>query len=116
MILGMIIILILVILARKSKIHTSHFIWWAPLLLLIFMFAFFPTLIDRLGELFTVSYPPIIIIIAGLGLLLIKVLINDIYITKNELRYKKLAQKTALLEKTINEQAEIIQSLTNSQN
>ncbi|MEA2061862.1 MAG: DUF2304 domain-containing protein [Thermodesulfobacteriota bacterium] len=102
---GLVITVILITLARKSKIHSVHFIWWAAITGSILLFAFFPALIDVIGRLFGIAYPPILISVAGIGLVLIKILSMDMYITQNELRYKKLAQKMALLEKKINDQS-----------
>lgn len=107
---GLLIAVILIKLARKSKIHTTHFIWWSSIISFILIFAIFPTLIDIIGRLVGISYPPIIVAVAGLGLMLIKTLTMDIYITQNEIRYKKLAQKMALLEKMVKEQSDNIES------
>jgi hypothetical protein len=102
---GLIIAATLIKLVRNSKVHSSLFVWWTSIIGLILVFAFYPTLIDVMGKWFGISYPPIIISLAGIGLLLIKTLSMDIYITKNEIRYKKLAQKMALLEKELKEKA-----------
>lgn len=93
----------MMILARRSKVRFSQFLWWSSTICTILIFGFFPTLIDILGQLAGVSYPPTLISIVGLGLLLIKVFSMDIYITQNEIRYRKIAQKIALLEKSIRE-------------
>ena len=111
---GLTVIIFLTILARKSKIHSSHFIWWSPIIFFMLLFTFFPELINFFGNIFGISYPPIIISILGMGLLLIKILLMDIYITKNEIRYKRLAQKTALLEKKLEEQIQFSESNKNT--
>ena len=101
LILSLFVALMMIILARRSKVRFSQFLWWFSAICSILVFGFFPTLIDFLGKLAGVSYPPTLISILGLGLLLIKVFSMDIYITKNEIRYRKIAQKIALLEKSI---------------
>lgn len=98
---GVLISLILILLSRRSRINTTYFIWWGAIISIILIFSFFPTLIDIIGKWLGVSYPPVLISIVGLGLILIKTLSMDIYITKNEIRYKTLAQKIALLEKKL---------------
>ena len=101
---GLLISLVLVLLIRKSRLQGVLFVWWFSIIVLMLIFAFFPTLVNLLGHYFGIAYPPIIISVAGLGLICIKVLSMDIYITKNEIRYKRLAQKMALLETLVKEE------------
>jgi len=106
-VMGLLISLSLILLIRKSRLQTVHFAWWSAIITLMLIFAFFPTLIDTLGHYFGIAYPPIIISVVGLGLICIKVLSMDTYITKNEIRYKRLAQKMALLETLIKEEKNV---------
>ncbi len=101
---GILIALILIILIRKSRLQTVLLVWWFAIIALMMMFAFFPSLVDLFGHYFGIAYPPIIISVVGLGLICIKVLSMDIYITKNEIRYKQLAQKMAVLETLVKEE------------
>jgi hypothetical protein len=105
LILGLMVAFVMILLARRSKIRFTQFMWWFSTICSVLIFAFFPTLIDVLGKWVGVSYPPTIISILGLGMILIKVFSMDIYITQNELRYRKLAQKLALFEKRMHDEA-----------
>jgi len=105
LILGLLVALVMFLLARRSKIRFAQFMWWFSTICSVLIFAFFPTLIDVLGKWVGVSYPPTLISILGLGMILIKVFSMDIYITQNELRYRKLAQKLALFEKRMHDEA-----------
>jgi len=98
---GILIVLILIILTRRAKLHTAHLFWWFFIIICILILSFFPTIVDKIGLIFGIGYPPIIVCILGLGAILIKILTMDIYITQNEIRYKKLAQKLAILEKEL---------------
>lgn len=100
---GIFIALILIILVRRSKLNSLYFIWWSLIIAAILVFAFFPNLIDIIGNFLHVSYPPVLISIFGLGMIFIKVLLMDIYITENEMRFKKLAQRMAALELLIDD-------------
>jgi len=102
-IIGVLISMILLLLVRRSRLHSALFIWWSAMIALMLIFAFFPGLIDTVGQTFGVAYPPVIISVAGLGLVFVKILTMDIYITKNEVRYNKLAQKMAILELMLKE-------------
>ncbi len=101
---GLLIAAALLMLVRRSRLHSTLFIWWSAMIALMLIFAFFPELINLLGRYFGVGYPPIIISVAGIGLIFIKILTMDIYITKNEMRYNRLAQKLALLELKIKQE------------
>lgn len=103
---GLIVALTLVLLIRRSRLHSSLFIWWSSMIALMLVFAFYPNLINMLGKYFKISYPPVIISVVGLGLVFVKILSMDIYITRNEARYNRLAQKLALLEMEMREHQE----------
>ncbi len=96
---GLLIVLILIILTRRAKLHTLHLIWWLAVIIGISVLSIYPKIVDKIGLILGIGYPPIIICILGLGAILVKLLTMDMYITKNEIRYKKLAQKLAILEK-----------------
>jgi len=102
-IVGLLISVVLILFVRKSRLHSVLFIWWFAIIALMLIFAFFPSLVDLIGLYFGIAYPPIIISVVGLGLICIKVLSMDIYITRNEIRYKQLAQKMAVLETLVKE-------------
>ena len=76
----------LLFLVRRSRLHSALIIWWSAIIALMLVFAFFPVLIDVIGKYFHISYPPIMISVIGLGLILIKILSMDVYITRNESR------------------------------
>lgn len=100
---GVVVAFILFFLVRRSRLHSALFIWWSAIISLMLVFAFYPGLIDIIGRYFKVSYPPVLISVAGLCLIFVKILTMDIYITRNEVRYKRLAQKMALLETLVRE-------------
>ncbi len=109
---GLIIVSCLIVLVRRSKIHYNFLTWWVIISIFILIFAFCPKIINTIGHWFGVSYPPILIVIAGVGFLLVKTLSMDIYITRNEIRYKTIAQKLALLEKHIEDQSRLTQKIS----
>ncbi len=107
---GLLTVLILVILVRRSRLHPFYLGWWFGTICVLLIFSLNPRLINKLGELLDIAYPPIIIAVVGLLSILIKILSMDIYITQSEIRYKKLAQKMAVLER---EMQELKESLKN---
>jgi hypothetical protein len=100
---GLLIVFILIILTRRAKLHTSHLFWWLGVIIGISILSIYPKLVDKIGLILGIGYPPIIICILGLGAIFVKVLTMDMYITQNEIRYKQLAQKLAILEKEMQE-------------
>ncbi len=100
---GILISLVLYFLVRKSRVSSLYTTWWVVIIISILLLAFFPGILDFVGNLFGVSYPPVLLTVFGLAMILVKVLTMDIYITKNEARYKELAQKLATLELMVKE-------------
>ena len=100
---GLLTALILIILVRRSRLHPFYLGWWFGIICVLLIFSLNPRLINKLGELLGIAYPPIIIAVLGLLAILIKILSMDIYITQSEIRYKKLVQKMVVLEREMQE-------------
>jgi hypothetical protein len=57
--------------------------------------------IDWLGRVSGISYPPILPIIVGIGMILIRMLRTDIDRSRQERQLRRLAQKLAILEQEL---------------
>ncbi len=66
--------------------------------LAIFVFGAFPLVIDRIAVKFGVHYPPVLLIVIGMGLILIKMLTMDIERSEQERKLRTLAQRLAIYE------------------
>ena len=98
LILGLVIAGAIIQLVRKDLLHTKYSIMWFFCAAAIVFFAAFPQLNDRIAKILGIYYPPILFVIAGMGLILIKILAMDIERSKQEQNIRKLNEKIAILE------------------
>ena len=63
----------------------------------------FPKVFDQLATYLGVAYPPVLALMLGLSLLVIKILIMDIERSGNLIKLQRLVQRIALLETEIKE-------------
>ena len=89
-------------LVRRDHMHGPYAIWWLCVAVAVILLGFFPSLIDRLAALLGVNYPPILAIVLGLGLLMIKMLTMDLAHSRQERNIRRLTQRVALLESNLN--------------
>jgi hypothetical protein len=97
-ILGLGIASTIIILIRRDHLHTHHAGWWLLVAFSVAGLGFIPSLVDQFAEYLNINYPPTLILTAGLGLLLLKVLTIDIAQSRQERTIRRLIQRIALLE------------------
>lgn len=91
----------ILILLRKDRITHRDGFKWLILAVAILVYGLFPRLNDWIGESFGISYPPIIPLLIGFSVLLIKLLIADIERARLQVTVNRLVQKVAILEHKI---------------
>ncbi|WP_353570690.1 DUF2304 domain-containing protein [Candidatus Albibeggiatoa sp. nov. BB20] len=96
--LGLSIAGIILFLIRRDHLHTRHALWWLWIAFIILGLGIFPQLIDIFGGFLGINYPPTLIFVLGIGMLLVKVLGIDIHQSELERRQRRLTQRLALLE------------------
>lgn len=99
--LGIGIACVILVLIRKDSLHVRHSIWWLAVAAGSILFGFFPRLVDSLGAVFGVFYPPILFVTLALGMLLIKVLTMDIERSRQERTLRRLTQRLAIVEEEL---------------
>ena len=90
-------------LIRRDHLHTRHAAWWLSIAFMIVILGIFPPIIDVIALQLGVNYPPTLIFVLGIGMILIKVLSTDIEQSKSERKIRRLAQRLALLEGEISQ-------------
>lgn len=85
-------------LIRRDRLPVMHSLWWLCVAALIGVLGLFPQLIDRAAGWVGVAYPPSLLFIVSILVLLIKVLLEDIDVSHDRRRLLRLAQKVAMLE------------------
>jgi hypothetical protein len=88
-------------LVRRDHLHGSYALWWFAVAGAILLLGVFPPVIDWLGSATGISYAPILPIIIGIGMILIRMLKIDIDRSQRERQIRRLAQKLAILEQEI---------------
>ena len=94
---GFVIALIILFLVRKNRLRIRYTAWWLFIAGTFLILGMFPTLSDWIGGALGVHYPPILFVVAGIGLILIKMLTMDIERGEQERRIRILTEKMAVL-------------------
>lgn len=85
-------------LIRKQRLSVYHTLMWVFAVFSLILFGSFPAIVDWLGHLLGIKYPPVLLIIVTLCIVLVKLLTMDIERTRNETRIRILTQKMASYE------------------
>lgn len=85
-------------LIRKQRLSVYHTATWMVVIFSLILFGAFPSIIDWLGHLLGIQYPPVLLIIVALCIVLVKMLTMDMERTRHEARIRILTQKMAAYE------------------
>ena len=89
---------IILFLVRRDHLHTRYALWWIPIAIGIGLLGVFPRISDAVAPLLGITYPPILPLILGFVLIVIKLLLMDIERSRNEVKLHRLIQRVAMLE------------------
>lgn len=85
-------------LVRRDRLHGPYSLWWLLVAAAALVMGLFPQVVDWLGRVTHVYYPPALPIIVGLALVMVRMLKMDIDRSRQERRLRRLVQKVAMLE------------------
>lgn len=85
-------------LVRRDQLHGPYAVWWIGAAASVALIGMWPRLFDSAAGLLGVGYPPILAVVLGFGVLLVKMLTMDIERSRQERQIRQLAQRLALLE------------------
>ena len=85
-------------LVRRDHIYIRQGMFWIMVAVVTLAFAFWPTLIDVVGGALGIAYPPTLLFLAAIIVLVLKALYADIALTKVNRDLRRLNQRMALLE------------------
>jgi hypothetical protein len=88
-------------LVRRDHLHGPYAVWWFAIAIATFALGVFPALVVWLGRLTGIVYAPVLPIIVGVSLILIRMLKLDIDRSKQERQIRRLTQKLAILEQEL---------------
>lgn len=85
-------------LVRRDRLHGPYALWWLLVAIAGLVMGLFPQLVDWLGRVTHVFYPPVLPIIVALALVMVRLLKIDIDRSQQERRLRRLIQKLAILD------------------
>lgn len=85
-------------LLRRDHLHLSHGLFWLSVATLAAALGIWPQTIDRIASFTGVGYPPSLLLLISVIVLLIKTLHTDILNTRIERQMKRLNQRLAMYE------------------
>ena len=88
-------------LVRRDHMHGSYALWWLAVAAAALVLGIFPQTIDWLGRVTGIAYPPVLPIIIGLGMILLRMLKTDIDRSRSERQLRRLTQKLGILEQEL---------------
>ena len=89
---------VILFLVRRDHLHGPYSLWWIGAAATVALLGFFPRLFDVLAIQLGISYPPILAIVLGFAMLLVKILTMDLERSRQERLIRRLAQRLAMLE------------------
>jgi hypothetical protein len=85
-------------LVRRDHLYIRQGLFWIIAAFVSLCFAVWPSLIDNLGALLGIAYPPTLLFLAAILVLVVKALFADISVTNLRRDLRRLNQRIALLE------------------
>ena len=97
-IIAVVIALVILYLIRRDHLQPRYAPWWFLTATGIIIFGTMPQLIDVIGHKLGAHYPPVLLVVIAICLILLKMLRMDIDRSQRERQLRRLAQRLAILE------------------
>ena len=85
-------------LVRRDHIYIRQGMFWIAIAVATLAFALWPGLIDVAGRALGIAYPPTLLLLVAIVVLVVKALLADIALTKTSRAVRRLNQRIALIE------------------
>lgn len=85
-------------LVRRDHLYIRQGVFWIAVAAISLLFGTWPYFIDLLGTALEVAYPPTLLLLAAVIVLILKALFGDIALTKVRRDLRRLNQRIALIE------------------
>ncbi|CAN2039798.1 DUF2304 domain-containing protein [Candidatus Magnetomoraceae bacterium gMMP-15] len=89
---------VIVMLIRRGHLRIIYSVWWFLIALSILFLGAFPNVVDYVCAKMGIHYPPILVVVIGIIFILIKQVLTDIEISKQEKKIRILTERLALFE------------------
>ncbi len=101
-IIGALLSISILYLVRKGKMHGPYATWWLLVAICAIVLAVFPKMVDWVAFKLGVTYPPTLILVLAISMILVRMLTMDMALTRKERKIRRLTQKLAILEDSLN--------------
>jgi hypothetical protein len=98
LIMGIGLAVVILYLVRRDHIYIRQGLFWIFIGVISLLFGIWPSLIDTVGTALGVAYPPTLLLLVAIIVLILKALLGDIALTKLRRDVRRLNQRMALLE------------------
>jgi hypothetical protein len=95
---GLAVALIILWLVRRDHLHGRYAFWWIGAAAAVVLLGFWPRAFDIVAGYLGIGYPPILAVVLGFVLLLLKALTMDLERSRQERAIRRLAQRLAILD------------------
>jgi|SRR5690554_3754943 len=102
-IIGAILSVSILFLVRKGKMHGPYATWWLLVAVCAIIVSSFPQIVDWIAMRVGITYPPTLILVVAISLILIRMLTMDLALSRKEQKIRRLTQRLAILEAEIKE-------------
>jgi hypothetical protein len=85
-------------LVRRDHIYIRQGLFWIAIATVSLLFGAWPGLIDFVGSALDIAYPPTLLLLVAIVVLVIKALLGDIALTQVRRDMRRLNQRIALIE------------------
>lgn len=95
---GLTVAALIILLIRTDRLHVTHGISWLLAALVMAGLGFAPGIFDAVATRLGVTYGPALAFTLGFGLIIIKLLLDDIERSRLKMRHARMVQRMAILE------------------
>ena len=88
----------ILLLVRRDHLYIRHGVFWMAVAIVSVVLGVWPNLVDRIGQVTGVAYPPALLFLLAIMMLIIRAVIADIAFTRLRREVRILNQKIALME------------------
>ena len=95
---GLSVAIVIVLLIRGDRLRVANGLMWLIAAFVMAGLGFTPGVFDYLASMVGISYPPALAFSVAFGMIVIKLLVDDIHRTRLQIKHARLIQRVALLE------------------
>ncbi len=102
-IIGTLLSITILLMVRKDKMHGPYAVWWLLVAISAIGLSLFPAIANEVAHFLGIAYPPTLILVLAVSLILLKMLSMDLDRTRQEKKIRRLTQQMAILEEKLDQ-------------